>query len=370
MSSKFQYSFWEKETFLKPYDLIIIGAGIVGLSAALFTKRDRPSTRILVLDKGFMPEGASTRNAGFACVGSITEYIADLEKESEVGVRQRIVNRYRGLNLLKDTLGENHIGYDACGGYELFTEEQEFDKASECIPMFNQWMAELAGEEKVYKAGKLNGYPVIHNRLEGALHPGKMLQRLLQLTRLQDIEVKWNAKVKRIEQDGSVLLENEIRLRAGKVLVAANGFVKKLLPEIPVEPARGFVFVTNELKEMPWKGTFHHDRGYIYFRNIGNRLLLGGARNIATAQEATDQFGVNESIKKHLIRFSEEVLRLGKQWHIDSEWSGIMGFTESKTPILKRLDDHRFVAAGLSGMGVAIGTEIGKMASSMVLSKK
>ncbi|NGP77433.1 FAD-binding oxidoreductase [Balneolaceae bacterium YR4-1] len=370
MSSKFQYSFWEKETFLKPYDLIIIGAGIVGLSAALFTKRNHPSTRILVLDKGFMPEGASTRNAGFACVGSITEYIADLEKESAEGVKQRIVNRYRGLNLLKETLGENHIGYDACGGYELFTEEQPFEEASEYIPKFNKWMAELTGEEKVYKAGKLNGYHVIHNRLEGALHPGSMMQRLLQLVRAQDIEVKWNVKVEGVEQDGSVLLGNEIRLKADKVLVAANGFVKKLLPEVKVEPARGFVFVTNELEEMSWKGTFHHDRGYIYFRNISNRLLMGGARNIATIQETTDQFGVNEKIKDHLIKFSKDVLGLGKQWQIESEWSGIMGFTESKTPILERLDDHRFVAAGLSGMGVAIGTKIGSLAASMVMGKK
>ncbi|MDX1586984.1 MAG: FAD-dependent oxidoreductase, partial [Balneolaceae bacterium] len=157
-----------------------------------------------------------------------------------------------------------------------------------------------------------------------------------------------------------------VRLKAEKVLVAANGFVKKLLPEIPVEPARGYVFVTNEQQNMPWKGTFHHDRGYIYFRNIGNRLLIGGARNMAMVQETTDQFGVNEKIKNHLIGFSEEVLGLGKEWHIESEWSGIMGFTESKTPVLKRLHDHVYVAAGLSGMGVAIGTKIGELAAKLV----
>jgi glycine/D-amino acid oxidase-like deaminating enzyme len=139
-----------------------------------------------------------------------------------------------------------------------------------------------------------------------------------------------------------------------------------LLPELPIKPARGYVFVTNELNSLPWKGTFHHDRGYIYFRNIGNRLLIGGARNLAEVQETTDRFGINEKIRNHLIQFSREVLGLGEDWQIEHEWSGIMGFTESKSPILKRLDDHRFVAAGLSGMGVAIGTKIGKMASEML----
>ncbi len=367
MVPKFQYSYWEKETFLKPYDLIIVGAGIVGLSAALFYKRSNASARVLVLDKGFMPEGASTRNAGFACVGSITEYMADLEKESEEGVRQRITNRYEGLNLLKDTLGEQEIGYEACGGYELFREEAKFEEALENISKFNRWMAELTGEANVYSAETLNGYDVIHNRLEGALHPGKMMQRLLTQIRLHDIEISWNAMVDRVEGDGSVLLDREIRLKADKVLVAANGFVKRLLPEVPVEPARGYVFVTDEMESMPWKGTFHHDRGYVYFRNIGKRLLIGGARNLATIEEATDQFGVNEKIKHHLITFTDEVLGLKKEWKIEHEWSGIMGFTSSKTPILKRLDDHRYIAAGLSGMGVAIGTKIGKTAATMVV---
>lgn len=366
MLTNFQYSYWERDTFLKPFDLIVVGAGIVGLSSALFYKRRHPSARVLVLDKGFLPEGASTRNAGFACVGSITEYIADLEKESEEGIKRRIVNRYEGLNLLKETLGEQNIAYEACGGYELFTNPEKFEKASAYIPKFNEWMADLAGEDEVYSTATLNGYKVIHNRLEGALHPGKMMRRLLKLVRSLDIEVKWNTEVNRVEKNGSVLLDNEINLRAQKILVAANGFVNKLLPEIPVNPARGYIFVTSELADMPWKGTFHHDRGYIYFRNIGNRLLMGGARNIASVQEATDLFGINEKIKNHLMEFSNEVLGIGDNWQIDSEWSGIMGFTESKTPVLKRLDDHRFVAAGLSGMGVAIGTKIGKMASGLL----
>lgn len=369
MKSNFQFSYWEKDSFLKKHDLIVVGAGIVGLSTALFYKRRHPNAKVLVLDKGFIPEGASTRNAGFACVGSITEYMADSEKESEEGIKDRIKNRYEGLNLLKETLGEEFIGYEACGGYELFTEEQKFEEAADSISKFNGWMANLIGEQNVYSTGTLNGYRVIHNRLEGALHPGKMMQRLNEIARLENIEVKWNTEVKSIDPEGLLALTSGIRLTADKVLIAANGFVKKLIPEIAVNPARGYVFVTKELNNMPWKGTFHHDRGYIYFRNIGSRLLMGGARNVASVQEATDRFGINEMIKDHLIRFSNEVLKIKNGWQIDVEWSGIMGFTDSKTPVLKKLDKHRYVAAGLSGMGVAIGTKIGKMAVAIISDK-
>lgn len=370
MNPNLQFSYWERDTFLKNYDLIVVGAGIVGLSSALFYKRRHPDARVLVLDKGFIPEGASTRNAGFACVGSVTEYMADLEKESEEGIKERIQNRYEGLNLLKETLREDEIGYEACGGYELFTDRQKFEEAADAIPKFNEWIKTLIGEKNVYSTATLNGYPVIHNRLEGALHPGKMMQRLIDLVRIEGIEIKWNTAVSSVHSEGFLTLETGINLTAQKVLIAANGFAKKLLPELSVSPARGYVFVTNELSNMPWKGTFHYDRGYIYFRNIGNRLLLGGARNIAADQEATDHFGINEKIKSHLVEFAEEILNIEKNSQIEHEWSGIMGFTQSKTPILQKLDNHRFVAAGLSGMGVAIGTRIGQKASDLLTDDK
>ena len=369
MNSTYQFSYWEKDSFLKPYDLIVVGAGIVGLSSALFYKREHPSARVLVLDKGLIPEGASTRNAGFACVGSITEHLADLDKESEEGIKARILKRYEGLQLLKDMLGEKEIGYEACGGYELFTDRNRFEEAASHISRFNGWLSELVGEGEVYKSETLNGYDVISNRLEGALHPGKMMQRYIDLATNTGIEIKWNSAVSHISDGGNVTVNNYLQLSAKKVLIAANGFAGKLLDGLSIHPARGFVFVTNALNQMPWRGTFHYDRGYIYFRDIGNRLLLGGARNIAADEESTSSFGTNEAIKKYLMDFAGSKLKLENGWKPEYEWSGIMGFTESKTPIVKRLDYHRYVAAGLSGMGVAIGTKVGQQAAALLNDK-
>lgn len=321
------------------------------------------------MDKGWLPEGASTRNAGFACVGSITEHLADLQKESEEGIRSRIQKRYEGLELLKQTLGAEEISYEPCGGYELFTDPEKYEEAADRIPQFNRWLNELVGEEQVYSAQRLNGYPVIHNRLEGALHPGKMMQRYIHLASQEGVEIKWNTPVAHVRAEGIVELESGMELKAYKVLLAANGFVRRLLPDLAVKPARGLVFVTQPLEGMRWKGTFHYDKGYIYFRNVGNRLLLGGARNLDAGTETTDRFGTNDKIKAYLVNFASDVLKLEEEWQIEHEWSGIMGFTESKTPVLQQLDDHRFVAAGLSGMGVAIGTRIGQQAAGLLNGK-
>ena len=62
-------SFWERESFYNDIDYAIIGSGIVGLSAAIELKEKYPKAKVVVLEKGFLPSGASTKNAGFACFG-------------------------------------------------------------------------------------------------------------------------------------------------------------------------------------------------------------------------------------------------------------------------------------------------------------
>ncbi|MEX2362790.1 MAG: FAD-dependent oxidoreductase, partial [Balneolaceae bacterium] len=118
---------------------------------------------------------------------------------------------------------------------------------------------------------------------------------------------------------------------------------------------------------LKWKGTFHFDRGYYYFRNVGeDRFLLGGARSLNIDVETTTEFGVNEIIKNHLIDFASTVLKLPEGWEIDQEWSGIMGFTKTKSPVLERAGEKCLVVAGLSGMGVALGMQLGKEAVEMI----
>lgn len=360
------HSYWEKESFLSRCDLVVVGAGIVGLSAALFYKRGRPGHRVMVLEKGALPQGASTRNAGFACTGSISEHVADMKKESRENIGLRMARRYRGLRLLRDTLGEEAIGYEACGGYDFFTEREPYEQALEQVEEFNRWMAELTGEEEVYSPGSVNGFDVIRNRLEGSLRPGRMMQELVRRAGEAGVEIKWNTPVEEVGKDGELhALEGPLP-SADRVLIACNGFTRRLLPEIPVSPARGYVLVTDSLPGHPWQGIFHHDRGYVYFRNVDGRLLIGGARNLDPETEKTDRFGVNQVIREHLVDFVDRHLLPGRDWTVEHEWSGIMGFTPTKTPEVRALSGKLYVAAGLSGMGIAIGMEIGRLATDKI----
>ena len=115
-------SYWEREHFLH-YDYIIVGGGIVGLSTALSLRQRLPTASILILERGLLPTGASTRNAGFACIGSIAEMLDDLDHISEHRMLETVAMRYKGLELLRDRLRHADIGYSADGSYELIRKD-------------------------------------------------------------------------------------------------------------------------------------------------------------------------------------------------------------------------------------------------------
>lgn len=358
-------SFWETELYDRTYDLIVVGAGLTGQSTAYFYKKLNPDAGVLVVDRGFFPIGASTRNAGFACFGSVTEHMADMKIEEEANIIDRIRRRFNGLQLLRDTLGDDNIGYREPGAFEIFTDEEAYQSALEHLEICNRWLKEAVGEEKVYQKTEHNGFPAISITHEGCLHPGKMMKTLYQKNVSIGVEFRWNTSVRRIDvETPMVKLENEVNLKSGKIVMATNSFTSKLLPEIDIKPGRGFVFVTKPISDLKWRGTYHYDSGYYYFRGIeGNRLLLGGARSLDIDVETTTDFGTNERIKDHLIHFANQTLNLPKGWEIEVVWSGIMGFTSTKSPILQKVSEHTLVVAGLSGMGVALGMQLGKEAS-------
>ncbi len=353
-------SFWEREEWLSPPDLLIVGAGIVGASVALFYKQKHPDADVVVIDKGITPEGASTRNAGFACIGSVSEHMADMKISGEETVLSRIERRWNGLELLKSVMGEESVGYENTGGYEIFTDSKIFEMCSDQVQVLNKKLNTRLGLDDVYRITELNGYPAIFNRVEGAINSGKLMRNLHKKISEAGVRAWWNCEVQKADSR-YVKLNTGHELHPENIVLATNGFTPQLARTTPgIDPARGYVFVTKPVQDLQWNGTFHYHEGYVYFRNVGNRLLLGGARHLARRAETTDQFGTNPEIKEWLIRFADEVLKLPSGWEIDMEWSGIMGMTENKEPVVSELKPGLYAAAGLSGMGIAIGMEVAR----------
>ena len=120
-------SVWEQSTYYAPKDVVIIGCGFVGLWTAYEMINKNPKLNITILERGVIPSGASTRNAGFSCFGSVSELIYDVQLMGEVNMLETVKMRYDGLQKIQKVFGKEEIDYDQFGGYELFEEGGAYD---------------------------------------------------------------------------------------------------------------------------------------------------------------------------------------------------------------------------------------------------
>ena len=379
-SFRYQLSYWEQTSFFSDIDVIIVGAGIVGLSAALRARALAPRAKILILERGPLPVGASTRNAGFACFGSVSELLDDMSDNPAEEVWALVERRWKGLQRLRERLGDKAIRYEPLGGYELFRAEEKdrYEKCAGHISAFNQQLQSITGHQATFRQAHdacagfgLHGVKyLIKNQAEGQIHTGEMVRALLEKVQAADIPIYTGLGVEALHDTGAGV---EVATTAGwlisarQALVCTNGFARQLLPNLEVRPARNQVLITAPVPGLKVRGAFHYDRGYFYFRNIDNRILLGGGRNLDTQAETTAEFGTTPLIRSALERLLQEVILPGQEVEIAHWWSGILGVGESKSPVIAPLSNRVVAAVRLGGMGVAIGSLVGEEGAELLL---
>lgn len=373
------FSYWEKKHFFH-YDLIVVGSGFVGLSTAIHYKAKHPQARVLVLERGVFPTGASTKNAGFACFGSLTEILDDFQHMTHDEVFGLVERRYKGLKSIMEQFGEKKLGYSHSNGYELL-EESQLEAVGE-LANVNKLLMPIFGDEvfSLIKKPEKRGFAdqvkaIVKNKFEGELDPGLYMTSLWKLAQQEGIQLLTGVSVCEVRKNKGLILaedasgETKLEFKAKKIALCTNAFTEKLWPDSDIVPGRGLILLSKPLDfKIPWKGTFHMDRGFVYFRQVDGRLLLGGARNRDIENEKSTDFSVNPSIKCHLERLATEVIFPDKNIEWDTEWTGIMAFGKIKSPIIQQLGAKTFAAVRLGGMGVAIGWQVGKELS-IILSK-
>lgn len=371
-----QLSFWEKVTLLENIDFLIVGSGIVGSACALELRRQHPDAKIIILERSYLPLGASTKNAGFACFGSVTELLDDLENSDETTVWNTVQLRYEGLQRLLQRYNIADLDYQNCGSYDLITNKSDQDLYHPKLDYLNRKIESITGlkncysyEENVHSAFGFNGFQGGYfNRLEGAIDTGKLLLATQKDLAKNGIITLFGIEVKNFQTDqNEIIIEtNYGEIKSKKLCITVNGFAKKLLPNLEVEPARAQVLVTSEIPDLRAKGTFHLDKGYYYFRNVGNRILFGGGRNLDFKTENTFDLNQTALIQNKLEELLSENILPGKSFSIDYRWSGTMGVGQKKAPIIEKIGPNCAVGVRLGGMGVAIGSLVGEQLASLI----
>ena len=369
-----QLSFWEKQ-WLKNADIVVLGSGIVGLQCAIHLKNKYKHRQVWVIDRAPISFGASTRNAGFACFGSMGEILDDASRMGEKAALDLYEMRFRGLEMLLHDFGASKLGYENTGGYEIFKDAAEFEQAAAGIDKINSELRSVTDVSpfEIKPTAKLGMHihdKAIHTALEGTLQTHLLYDAIHTAATAAGVRIFGGFAVRRFQQNDAgkwhIETENGYDLLAKDLILCTNGFSKSLLPELQVTGVRGQVLVTSPIPGLAWRGLMHADKGYLYFRALGSRILIGGARNTDFETETTTEMEPTEAIQSRLRDFLEQVVIPGETFEVEHSWAGIMGMDADRSPIVQKLDEGLYACVRMGGMGVALSALVSRKLAEIV----
>lgn len=324
-------------------DVLVVGAGLAGLSAArAIAARGR---RVRVLDRGAPGDGASARNAGFVLATHVTSYPA-----MRAGIGAELARAL--LRLAED----NHRAIERLAGGAAFEHRRTGslmlgiagDAAERAVL---EEAARLLRDDDVAARfvdvpGALAGYDVALSIVrDGEVHPGKLVQTLAA-----DVDGR-RGEVVAIEERG-VVLDGGARIGFEALVVATNAWTGRLLPELGVSPQRAQMLSTEPLPvrlTQPCYAGF----GYEYFRQRADgRVLLGGRRARFFASEATADPQPSGEVQAALDAYLAEHLPFARGAQVEHRWAGTMGFSQDGLPLAGALRPHVHTLIAFTGHGL------------------
>jgi glycine/D-amino acid oxidase-like deaminating enzyme len=425
-----ELSFWELKALGGPWDFVVVGCGVTGLHAGIELKKQQPRLKVLILENRILGAVASTRNAGFLCLGSPSEIQADQLKLGENGLIELLSTKWAGIQRTLHLLGGKAIGLRNVQGYEVMARDHsrfgraipqpetvlsDLHRLNEIMahasanpvpftsrrrakgsplhqsipaPYFGSWMPfaetnsdkpspwgpEAAGRIPIAWEGQVNPFLVRESLLRYARNLGIRIQEGLQVIPAGPQRLSLSSASTKTSENFSIST-NLLDINANCIIYATNALTQLLIPDLSpaIIPQRGQMWVSSPLNPadlVRLNGNFHADRGYLYYRTYDGRLLLGGGRNQDLDSEQTTDWFENELISDYLKAYGVEVLGLPEDMPWELRWSGTMGFTQSGIPKCLQLPEGEWLVAGMNGMGMALGPEMGRRVAQMALQSR
>ena len=333
-------------------EVVVIGGGVTGCSCAL-TLAER-GVRVRLYEAREIAGGASGRNGGFALRGAAVPYD---EARRELGdERARLVMELteRSLDRMEELAGD---AFRRVGSLRLAFDESERDALRREHDALREhgfaveWVDELEPPlDRLYVGA------ILHPD-DGALQPARWVRRLAAHAASAGAEIR---------EHEAVTIEE---LDADAIVVAGDGFIPQLLPELPVRSTRGQVLATEPLRARLYERPHYARGGYDYWQQLPDgRLVIGGKRDSSFETENTDVEETTAPIQDRLAAFVEQLV--GYRPEVTDRWAGVWGTTPDLVPLVGEVRDGVWVAGGYSGHGNALGLACGDLVARAILGER
>ncbi|HWV99232.1 MAG TPA: FAD-dependent oxidoreductase [Candidatus Acidoferrum sp.] len=353
----------------QPFDIIIVGGGIVGAACAAECARGR--LKVLVLDRG--PIGGGTTGAGMGHIVVMDDSAAQFALTSY----SRALWHQRVPDLPDD------IEYEQCGTLWLAADEEEMAEVHRKQNLYCERgvRVEVLDEECVARA-EPNLRPGIAGGLrvadDAVLYPPCAARFLLEEAVRQGAEVRTGVTVRELLVDGGVELADGSRISAGVSVNATGPWSSELSDGLPVRKRKGHLvitdrhpgFVHHQIVELGYLKSAHSQNSSSVAFNIQPRktgqVLIGSSRQFDAEDTSVDQ----PILDRMLNRAFEYMPGLG-QLSALRVWSGHRAATPDKLPLIgpSARNSRIWLATGHEGLGITTSLGTGRLLADMLLNR-
>ncbi len=330
-------SHWRRST--RPRDIerevVVIGAGVCGVSAALHLQRR--GVPCAVLERYTVGSGASQRNAGFLMRGAADNYAAAV---GEFGrERARLAWRWTEENLagLRAEGIERLVSYRAVPSCLLALTGEELGDLRASRAMMQEDGFEVGwverGEDSIWRSAEARALGGLLNPVDASVNPHELMAMLAGGLSEPVIE---NQEACEITSEGGrvVVRTSDAQVRCRNVLVCTNAYGPLLLPRLAglVLPRRGQMAAVNA-PGARLDCSYYVNHGSEYLRQTPDgTIVVGGCRTYHAEREVGYDDTTTDYVQRDIERFARRML--GTDFEITARWAGTMGFTPDGLPLI------------------------------------
>lgn len=335
-------------------DVCVVGLGGSGLACALeLLGRGRS---VVGVDAADVAGGAAGRNGGFLLAGLASFYhdaARTLGRERARAIYQLTVAEMDRMT------AETPEAIRRTGSLRIAgSAPEEADCAAQCEAMAADGLpvAEYDGPE-----GRGLLIPT-----DGAFQPMARCRTLAR--RALAAGARLHARTPALDVSGSEVITPRGRVRCGAVVVAVDGRLERILPELAprVRSARLQMLATEPVAEVVVPRPVYERWGQDYWQQLPDgRIALGGARDAGGDAEWTDEAVTAGAVQDVLDRLLRD--RLGVRAPVTHRWAAVVGYTAGGLPVAEEVRPRVWAVGGYSGTGNVLGALLGRAAAQAVV---
>ena len=351
------------------YDVVIIGAGIVGSACAAECAREGLS--VAIVEAGIIGGGATAAGMGHLVVMDDSEAQFALTRYSQ-----------QLWDEISDEL-PREVEYDACGTIWIAADDEEMAEVARKAKFYSERGVRVevldaqsfAEAEPNLRRGLVGGLRVPG---DSVIYPPSAAQFFVNHAMSKGAALYLGKAVEAITADG-VRLRDGSSIAAGLVVNSTGSWSPALTPGLEVKKRKGHLVITDrypnflrhQLVELGYLKSAHSLTADSVAFNIQPRktgqLLIGSSR-----QYDVDDAAVDTSIVTRMLNRAIEYLPGLRKLSSLRTWTGFRAATPDKLPLIGPHTDHKrlYLATGHEGLGITTSLGTAKLLVAQMMNRE